>query len=162
MRRGRDLGPPPLPQRPWHHLTRLLYLDHLHIDYVDEHWEQAKTRPSPKLTLRHGFSTSDNAGKAMLDKLSGSTIQGHDHRLTLTFRTRHIGDEDDPLEVRMAMSGGCACVIPGGLGYVKGGEPNWQNAAAELSIWPDSGDFHATPLIYVYPRLLCPDKRYVA
>lgn len=148
-------------ERPWHDLRRLLYLDYWRIDYIDEHWEQAKTCPSPKLTLRHGFSTNENAGKVMLDKLSGSTIQGHDHRLALTFKTRHTGDPGDPLEVRLGMSGGCACIIPGGLGYVKGGEPNWQNAAAEISVWPD-GDFHASPLIYVYPRLLCPDRRYVA
>lgn len=145
-------------ERPWHHLTRLLHLDALHINYVDEHWEQAKTNPSPKLTLRHGFSTAENAGKAMLDKLSGSTIQGHDHRLAMTLKTTHLADR---LEVRMAMSGGCACIIPGGLGYVKGGEPNWQNAAVELTVWPD-GNFHAAPIIYVDGQLLCPDKRYVA
>lgn len=148
-------------ERPWHDLARLLYLDELHITYIDEHWEQAKTRPSPKLSLRHGFSTSPSAGKVMLDKLSGSTIQGHDHRLSLTLRTRHTGEADDPLEVRMAMSGGCACEIPGGLGYVKGGEPDWQNAAVELTIWND-GDFLATPIIYVPGRLICPDKRYTA
>lgn len=148
-------------ERPWHHLGRLLYLDELHIDYIDEHWEQAKTRPSPKLSLRHGFSTSPSAGKIMLDKLSGSTIQGHDHRLSLNMRTRHTGEDDDPLEVRMAMSGGCACEIPGGLGYVKGGEPDWQNAAVELTIW-DDGDFLASPIIYVPGRLLTPDKRYTA
>lgn len=145
-------------ERPWHHLSRLLYLDELHVTYIDEHWEQAKTKPSPKLTLRHGFSTSENgAGKQMLEKLSGSTLQGHDHRFGLTLKTTHL--EDDDLEIRAAIQGGCACTIPGGLGYVKGGEPNWQNGAWELSIWPD-GDYSATPMIYVPGRLLCSDKRY--
>lgn len=144
--------------RPWHDFRRLLHLDDLHIEYVDEPWDQAKTRPSRKLTLLHGFSTSENAGKAILDKLSGSTIQGHDHRLAMTMRTTH---QPDGLEVRMAMSGGCACRVEGGLGYVTGGEPNWQNGAVELLVWPD-GNFHATPIVYVDGQLLCPDKRYTA
>lgn len=148
-------------ERPWHHLERLLYLDLLHIEYVDEHWEQAKTKVSKKLTARHGFSTSPNAGKIMLDKLSGSTIQGHDHRFAMTLRTRHTGNEDNPLEVRLAMSGGCACEIPGGLGYVKGGEPDWQNGAIEVLVW-DDGDFLAMPIIYVPGRMLCKDGRYSA
>jgi hypothetical protein len=147
--------------RPWHSLDRLLYLDELHIKYIDEHWEQAKLKHSRKLTTRHGYSTAVNAGKVMLDSLSGSTIQGHDHRLSMTLRTDYAGENDDEIRVRMAMSGGCACIIPGGLGYVKGGQPDWQNAAVELTVWPD-GDFHASPLIYAPGRLLAPNRRYVA
>lgn len=147
--------------RPWHDLGRLLYLDLMHIEYNPDPWKQAKGKLSKKLTVRHGFSTSPNAGKAMLDKLSGSTIQGHDHRLSLTYATEHTGDKDDPLRVRLGMSGGCAADIPGGLGYVNGGEPNWQNGATEVTIY-ENGDFHATPMVYLPGRLMCSDRRYVA
>lgn len=144
-------------------LRRLLHLDELHIDYVDAEWDQAKTQISKKLTARHGFSTSTNAGKAMLDKLAGSTVQGHDHRLGNTFVTEHQTDpDDDPLRVRMGVQGGCACIIPGGLGYINGGEPNWQNGCTAFRVWPD-GDFHATAGVYVGGRFIAPNgERYVA
>lgn len=141
-------------------LQRLLRLDELAVEYVPEPWDQAKTKLSQKLTARHGISTSPSAGKVMLDKLAGSTIQGHDHCLALALRTEHGVDGD--LEIRMAMSGGCACIIPGGLGYVAGGEPNWQNGCVHVDVWPD-GDFHATPGVYVPGRFLAPNgKRYKA
>ncbi len=142
-------------------LRELLHLDELHIDFIPEEWKQAKHRLSSRLTTRHGFSTSPSAGKVMLEKLSGSTIQGHDHRLAMTLHTRHTGEEDNPLEVRLAMSGGCACEIPGGLGYVNASEPNWQNAFIEVTLY-DDGDFFAVPAIYVPGRLLCADGRYEA
>jgi hypothetical protein len=146
-------------ERPWHDLRRLLYLDELHIEFIPEQWEHAKIPLSRRLTSRHGFSTSPQAGKVMLDKLSGSTIQGHDHRLNMTLRTRHTGDPDDPLEVRLAMSGGCACEIPGGLGYVTGGEPDWANGAIAVDIYGDD-DFYCSPMLYVPGRLLCREGRY--
>jgi len=137
-------------------LRRLLHLDALHIEYVDEDWDQAKTQISSKLTARHGFSTSRNAGNAMIDKLAGSTVQGHDHRLGATFRTEHQADDEDPLRVRMGIQGGCACIIPGGLGYVAGGEPNWQNGMTAHRVWPN-GDFHTTFGVYVTGRFLAPN-----
>jgi len=144
---------------PWHNLRRLLWLDELHVDYTDEPWEQAKKTLGRRLTARHGFSTSPNAGKIILDKLSGSTIQGHDHRFWMQLRTRHTGDVDDPIEVRLAMSVGCACEIPGGLNYVNGGEPDWQNAAAAVDIYADD-DFYCSPILYVPGRMLCREGRY--
>lgn len=147
--------------RPWHDLRRLLWLDELHIDYIPEPWEQAKLPLSHRLSVRHGFSTSPTAGKVMLDKLSGSTIQGHDHRLAMNLRARHTGDPDNPLEVRMAMSGGCACEIPGGLSYISGGEPDWHNGAVEVDIYK-GGDFYCSPMIYVPGRLLTRKGRYTA
>jgi hypothetical protein len=148
-------------EAPWHDLRRLLWLDELHIEYIDEVWEQAKRAIGKRLTARHGFSTAPTAGKVMLDKLSGSTLQGHDHRLGLTLRTRHTGDDDDPIEVRLAMSVGCACEIPGGLGYVNGGEPDWANGAVAVDVY-DDGDFYCSPMIYVPGRLLCREGRYEA
>jgi len=142
-------------------LRELLWLDELHVEFIPEEWKQAKHKLNKRLTTRHGFSTSPIAGKVILDKLSGSTFQGHDHRLWMTLRTRHTGDPDNPLEVRMAMGGGCACEIPGGLGYVNGSEPDWQNAFIEATLYDDD-DFYACPAIYVPGRLLCSDGRYVA
>lgn len=144
-------------------LQRLLRLDELHVEYIDVEWDQAKTLLSPKLAARHGFSTAKNAGEQILDRLAGSTIQGHDHRAGITLRTEHTNDPDDPINVRMAIQGGCACVIPGGLNYVNGGEPNWQNAFGAFRIWKDNGDFHGSLGIYVKGRLLAPNGvRYSA
>ena len=136
-------------------LQRLLRLDELKVEYIDEEWEQAKTKLSQKLTVRHGFTTSKNGATAILDRLSGSTVQGHDHRAWMAHRTEH---EDGDLRVRMAMSTGCACEIPGGLGYSV--DPDWANAFGAFEVYPD-GDFHASFGIYVSGRLLAPNsKRY--
>ncbi len=141
-------------------LQRLLRLDELHVEYIDVEWEQAKTKLSSKLTARHGFTTAKNGAVAILDRLSGSTVQGHDHRLWMAFRTEHTGEVDEPLRTRMAMSAGCACEIPGGLGYAV--DPDWINAFGAFEIYPD-GDFHPSAGIYVPERLLAPNgKRYVA
>lgn len=136
-------------------LQRLLRLDELHVEYLDQPWEQAKTKLSPKLTVRHGFSTAKNAGETMLDRLSGSTVQGHDHRAGMTFRTEH--EDEDELRVRLAMQTGCACTIPGGLGYAI--DPNWVNAAGAFQIYPD-GNFHPSLLLFVGGQLLTPTRRY--
>lgn len=139
-------------------LQRLLRLDELKVEYIDEEWEQAKTKLSPKLTTRHGFTTSkSNGAGAILDRLTGSTVQGHDHRLWMALRTEH---EEDALRVRMAMSAGCACEIPGGLAYAV--DPDWQNATAAFDIYPD-GDFHPRVGVYMNGRFLAPNgRRYTA
>ena len=134
-------------------LQRLLRLDELKVEYVDVEWEQAVTKLSQKLRVRHGFSTAKNAGVAILDRLSGSTVQGHDHRAWMAHRTEH---EDGDIRVRMAMSTGCACEIPGGLGYSV--DPDWANAFGAFEIYPD-GDFHASLGMYVPGRLLAPNGR---
>lgn len=140
-------------------LRRLLHLDALHVEYVDVDWDQAKTAIGSKLTARHGFSTSKNAGEAMLDKLAGSTVQGHDHRLGMTFRTEHQ-THDEELRVRVGIQGGCACIIPGGLGYISGGEPSWQNGCTAFRVWAN-GDFHTSVGVYVEGRFLAPNgERY--
>ena len=137
-------------------LRRLLHLDLLGIDYIDEHWERAESRINHRLTTVHGYTTSKAAGKTMLDSLSGSSLQGHTHRLSLLYRTtRH---PDGP-EVRVAGEVGCAAEISDGLGY---GNPakDWQNAAMVAKVWP-SGDFALAPLIFLPnpDRLLTPDGR---
>lgn len=137
-------------------LRRLLHLDVLGVDYIDENWERAESRINHRLTTVHGFTTSKAAAKTMLDGLSGSSLQGHTHRLSLLYRTtRH---PDGP-EVRVAGEVGCAAEISDGLGY---GNPakDWQNAAMVAKVWP-GGDFALAPLIFLPnpDRLLTPDGR---
>jgi hypothetical protein len=140
-------------------LRRLLHLDDLHVEYVDEEWDRAKTTPSRKLSVRHGYTASKNSTEQMLSKLAGSTIQNHTHRLSLRFRTEHTGNSDEPTVTRMGGEAGCACEIADGLGYYVGGEPDWQNGALLNYIWPDSGDFLTQPIVYVPGRLLAPGGR---
>jgi hypothetical protein len=137
-------------------LRRLLHCDLLGVEYIDENWERAESRINHRLTTVHGYTTSKAAGKTMLDSLSGSSLQGHTHRLSLLYRTtRH---PDGP-EVRVAGEVGCAAEISDGLGY---GNPSkdWQNAAMVAKVWPD-GDFALAPLIFLPnpDRLLTPDGR---
>ena len=137
-------------------LRRLLHLDLLRVEYIDEQWERAESRINHRLTTVHGFTTSRNAGKVMLDSLSGSSLQGHTHRLSLLYRTtKHPTGP----EVRVAGEIGCAAEIDDGLGY---GNPSkdWQNAAMIARVWPD-GDFNLAPLIFLPnpDRLLTPDGR---
>lgn len=138
-------------------LRRLLHLDHLHVEYVDEEWDRAKTRIGKRLTAMHGYSTSKNASEQMLTKLSGSTVQGHTHRLSLQYRTTHHAD--DGTETRLAGECGCACEISDGLGYAL--DPNWAQGAMLVKTWPDD-DFTCAPIVYLPGRLLLPDGRRYA
>ena len=144
-------------------LRNLLHLDRLHIEYVDEEWSLAKTRITPKLTVRHGVSTAKNAPDEMLRKLAHSSIQGHTHRLSWRALTEwDDASEDDPFTVRGAFEHGTMATMKGGLGYVPGGEPQWQNGFLLVHTWPD-GRFTVAPAVYVTGCLLMPDgERYEA
>lgn len=144
-------------------LRSLLHLDRLHIEYVDEEWSLAKTRITPKLTVRHGTSTAKNAPEEMLSKLAHSSIQGHTHRLSWRARTEwDDASEDEPFTVRGAFEHGTMATLQGGLGYVPGGEPQWQNGFLMVHTWPD-GRFTVAPAVYVPGCLLMPDgDRYEA
>jgi len=138
-------------------LRNLLHLDRLHIEYVDEEWSLAKTRITPKLTVRHGTSTAKNAPEEMLSKLAHSSIQGHTHRLSWRARTEWDDSSDeDPFTVRGAFEHGTMATMKGGLGYIPGGEPQWQNGFLMVHTWPD-GRFTVAPAVYVPGCLLMPD-----
>jgi hypothetical protein len=138
---------------------RLLRLDELGIDYVDADWDMAKVRVSSKLSVRHGPATGKAATQRLLDKFSMSVIQGHTHRLSLTFRTEHSDDEDVPTSTRMGAEGGCMCQVHEGLGYTD--SPDWNQGFLTAHVWPND-DFHTLPGIYVPGRLLAPNgRRYV-
>jgi len=136
---------------------RLLKLDSLRVDYIDEEWDQASNRLSRELTTWHGYSAAKSAPQQMLQGLGGSNHQNHTHRLSMVLHTRH----DPELKVRMAVEGGCACIIPGGLNYIPGGQPNWQNAFAIYDVW-DDGIFAFSPAIYIGGELVTPGRRYTA
>lgn len=135
-------------------LRRLLRLDELHVELVEKDWEQAKTRVNRRLTVLHGHSTSKNPGQKMLNDLTGSTLQGHSHRISLNYRTSH--DLDDGAETRLAGECGCMCEIEGGLDYAR--DPDWQSGFMIVKHWSDD-DFTVAPAIYLPGRLLIPDGR---
>ena len=135
-------------------LRRLLRLDELHVELVEKDWEQAKTRVNRRLTVLHGHSTSKNPGQKMLNDLTGSTLQGHSHRISLNYRTSH--DLDDGAETRLAGECGCMCEIEGGLDYAR--DPDWQAGFMIVKHWSDD-DFTVAPAIYLPGRLLIPDGR---
>lgn len=141
-------------QTPALSLRNLLRLDELHIELVEKDWEKAKTRIGKRLTALHGYSTSKNPGGKMLTELSGSTLQGHSHRMSLIYRTAH--DPDDGTETRLAGECGCMCEIEDGLGYANC--PDWQQGAMLVKTWPNN-DFTVAPIVYLPGRLLLPDGR---
>jgi hypothetical protein len=138
-------------------LRKLLRLDELHVELVEQDWERARTRIGKHLTALHGYSTTKNPGGKILTELTGSTLQGHSHRLSLLYRTSHHAD--DGTETRLAGETGCACEIDDGLGYANA--PDWQQGAMLVKTWSDN-DFTVAPIIYLPGRLLLPDgRRYV-
>lgn len=141
-------------KRPWHNLERLLYLDLLHIDYVDEDWAQAETDVNDRLSTVHGHTTTKNPGAKILADFTGSTLQNHTHRISVFYKTSH--NSDGP-ETRMAGECGCACELnSAGLGYHR--NPDWQQGAMMVRHWSDQ-DYVNAPIIYLPGRLLLPDGR---
>jgi hypothetical protein len=136
-------------------LRRLLHLDHLQVEYVEGDWDRVKKRIGKRVTTLHGYSTSKQPGAKMLTDLSGSTLQGHSHRLSLTYRTTHHHDE---VETRLAGECGCACEVSDGLGYSNAAVADWQNGFMIVKTHPDD-DFTVAPAIYLSGRLLLPDGR---
>jgi hypothetical protein len=137
-------------------LRKLLRLDEIHVELIEQDWERARTRIGKRLTALHGYSTTKNPGGKILTELTGSTLQGHSHRISLLYRTSH--HPDDGPETRLAGETGCACEIKDGLGYITGGSPDWQQGAMLVKTWPDD-DFTVAPIIYLPGRLLLPDGR---
>lgn len=146
------LGVPPANEEtPIYDLRRLWGLDELGIELVDN-WKTGSYRITPSLTMRHGYLTTKNAGTQMLDKHGRSSVQGHDHRLWVVFKTKH-----DPLDIRAAFSAGTlATVDADGLGYAP--EPDWQPGILVGHTWED-GDFALAPAPFVRGKLLIPDGR---
>lgn len=147
-----NIGPAYQEDVPMYDLRRLWRLDELGIELVHGTWETAKYKVTPSLTIRHGYQVAKGNGQTMLNKHGSSGIQGHDHTLKFTYKTKH-----DPLDIRVAISAGCACIVDEeGLGYTP--EPDWQQGCIVGHAW-ENGDFALAPVPYVHGSLLCPDGR---
>jgi len=143
---------------PAQHLRRLLYLDDLGIDCIDEDYNRAKLLLGKKLTLRHGYLSGKNASQNMLAKVGHSTVQGHTHRLRMIYKTEHDEhDPEDPTVTRIGAEAGCMAQIADGLQYDD--QPDWQQGFLVAHLWPND-DFTLTPIPYVPGRLLAPGRRY--
>jgi hypothetical protein len=147
-----EVGPAFQEDVPSYDLRRLWRLDELGVELVDGTWETASYKVTPSLTMRHGYMVAKNNGEGMLNKHGRSAIQGHDHRLRATYKTKH-----DPLDVRLAISAGTMAIVDSdGLGYAP--EPDWQQGCVMGHAWED-GDFALSPVPYVHGKLLTPDGR---
>jgi len=139
-------------------LRRLLHLDKLNIELIDGEWDTTKVALSRNLTARHGYTTVKTAGDKMLTKLSRSTVVGHSHRMSLTLRTEHDQQPEEPTSTRVAVEAGCMAEIADGLGHSV--DPDWHNGFIIAHLYSD-GDFHLAPAVYVPGRLMVPGgKRY--
>jgi hypothetical protein len=146
------VGPAYQEDEPMYDLRRLWRLDELGVELVPGTWETAKYKVTPSLTMRHGYMVAKSNGEGMLNKHGRSGVQGHDHKLKASFKTKH-----DPLDVRVAWSAGCMCIVDeAGLGYAP--EPDWQQGCLVGHAWED-GDFALAPAPYVSDKLLLPDGR---
>jgi predicted phosphodiesterase len=141
-------------------LQRLLRLDELGVTYHDEQpWDRSKITvlDNHRLAARHGLSTTRNATKKALTDLGGSTALGHSHRLSVEYRT--TWHPESGAETRLAAEAGCACEIEDGLGYISGGQPDWQQGFLIAKSHLPSDDFTVATAIYLPGRLLLPDGR---
>lgn len=129
---------------------RELYrLDDLGIELVDEDWKLAEYRIAPELSGRHGYLTGNNSERKLLETHGRSQVHAHDHRGTITYRTKH-----DPLDIRVVMScGTLSQVEPDGLGYQP--DPDWTPGMGWCNVW-DDGLFHLSFMPFVDNKLLTP------
>lgn len=128
---------------------QLWRLDELGIEVIDEDWKLAQFGITPELSARHGYLTGNNSERKLLEKHGRSQVHGHDHRGSLTYRTKH-----DPLDIRVAMSCGTLSEVkPDGLGYEP--DPDWTPGMGWCQVW-DDGLFQLSFLPYVKNKLLTP------
>lgn len=127
----------------------LWQLDALGIELVDEDWKLATHQVTSELTARHGYLTGNNSERKLLEHHGRSQIHGHDHRATITYRTKH-----DPLDIRVAMSAGTwSQVEPDGLGYAP--DPDWTPGTGWAQVWED-GLFQLSFMPFIKNKLLTP------
>jgi hypothetical protein len=143
-------------------VSHLLRLDELGIEWVggDDEYSHAQVKVSPHLAARHGWISRKGSGAsaiATLDSLRYSVFIGHCHRQAMVFHTAH--DIDGTPKELVGVEIGTMAEIRGGLGYVAGGVPNWQQGFATARIWPD-GFFSADLAKYVGGSLVWANQRY--
>ena len=130
------------------HLANLMRFDDLGWTYWDE---PSDVYPHPEyeivkgLFARHGNFVRAKAGMsalANLDRVDGSIIQGHTHRLAITHHTRWTGQE---MNLYTAIETGTMADLKG-LGYSK--QPDWQGGFLTLVVDRKNNTFHPELVIF--------------
>jgi hypothetical protein len=130
------------------HLANLMRFNDLGWIYWDE---PSDVYPHPEyeivkgLFARHGNFVRAKAGMsamANLDRVDGSIIQGHTHRLAITHHTRWTGQE---MNLYSAIETGTMADLKG-LGYSK--QPDWQGGFITLVVDRKNNTFHPELVIF--------------
>ena len=130
------------------HLANLMKFNELGWIYWDE---PSDVYPHPEyeivkgLFARHGNFVRSKAGMsalANLDRVDGSIIQGHTHRLAITHHTRWTGQT---MNQYSAIETGTMADLEG-LGYSK--QPDWQGGFITLVVDRKNNTFHPELVIY--------------
>jgi UDP-2,3-diacylglucosamine pyrophosphatase LpxH len=130
------------------HLASLMRFDDLGWTYWDE---PSDVYPHPEyeivkgLFARHGNFVRAKAGMsalANLDRVDGSIIQGHTHRLAITHHSRWTGQQ---MNLYTAIETGTMADLKG-LGYSK--QPDWQGGFITLVVDRKTNTFHPELVIF--------------
>ena len=130
------------------HLANLMRFEDLGWTYWDE---PSDVYPHPEyeivkgLFARHGNFVRAKAGMsalANLDRVDGSIIQGHTHRLAITHHTRWTGQE---MNLYSAIETGTMADLKG-LGYSK--QPDWQGGFITLVVDRKNNTFQPELVIF--------------
>jgi UDP-2,3-diacylglucosamine pyrophosphatase LpxH len=130
------------------HLASLMRFDDLGWTYWDE---PSDVYPHPEyeivkgLFARHGNFVRAKAGMsalANLDRVDGSIIQGHTHRLAITHHSRWTGQK---MNLYTAIETGTMADLKG-LGYSK--QPDWQGGFITLVVDRKTNTFHPELVIF--------------
>lgn len=144
-------------------VRHLLRLDELGVEWVgsDDEYSHAQIKVTPHLAARHGWIARKGSGAsaiATLESLRYSVFIGHCHRQAMVFHTAH--DIDGTPKELVGVEIGTMALIRGGLGYVAGGNPDWQQGFATARVWSD-GFFSADLAKFVGGSLVWANQRYL-
>lgn len=131
----------PEPEIPALHLRRLLHLDELGIELVEDPrgWEHAEIEVVPGtkgLVVRHGWLTGANTAARSLQKRGRSIIVGHIHK------REHVFMWDPSMECERVgvVAGTMSLVRNENFGHFAPLD-NWLQGCVIVTRWPDDGAF---------------------
>jgi len=148
----------PEPEHPVLDLANLLRLDELDIEMIRPdnggHYHGAQIKIAPGLMIRHGSKSGKLGGAVKAgERLTCSTMQGHDHKQVLAYLTRY----DDEARAGDAALCSVGALCQRDLGYQE--DADVQQGFATVMVWPD-GRFHIELARYDDGELVWRDKRY--
>ena len=141
----------------------LLRLDELGIQYTRSEfgsYDSAQIKLAPTLAARHGWIAKKGSGASALatvENLGFSCIIGHTHKQSLVYDTNATID-GKPIHL-LGCEIGTLANIRGGLGYVPGGNANWQQGFGTAQIG-DDGIYSVELATYRGGVLIWRDWRY--